>query len=173
MSYKLTKPSSGFLSSVCLSCSVQFSYSVISDSAEIPNEVIGTHKKKNDNSLEEEGNGNPLQCPCLENPRDRGAWWAAVCGIAQSQTRLMWLSSSSSRGHWYLFCFQLQVTWIFRTTTSFLLAILVSPLVLTPQNPIIPVVFMSSHLKNINSCCNFLPTVKKHHKNLKIWGLLS
>ena len=35
-----------------------------------------------------EGNGNPLQCSCLENPRDGGAWWAAVCGVAQSQTRL-------------------------------------------------------------------------------------
>ena len=33
-----------------------------------------------------EGNGNPLQCSCLENPRDRGAWWAAVCGVAQSRT---------------------------------------------------------------------------------------
>ena len=41
------------------------------------------------------GNGNPLQCPCLENPRDRGAWWAAVYGVAQSRTRLKWLSSSS------------------------------------------------------------------------------
>ena len=44
-----------------------------------------------------EGNGNPLQCFCLENPRDGEAWWAAVCGVAQSQTRLKWLSSSSSR----------------------------------------------------------------------------
>ena len=35
-----------------------------------------------------EGNGNPLQCSCMENPRDRGAWWAAVYGVAQSQTRL-------------------------------------------------------------------------------------
>ena len=35
-----------------------------------------------------EGNGNPLQCSCLENPRDRGAWWAAVCWVTQSQTRL-------------------------------------------------------------------------------------
>ena len=35
-----------------------------------------------------EGNGNPLQCSCLENPRDGGAWWEAVCGVAQSQTRL-------------------------------------------------------------------------------------
>ena len=35
-----------------------------------------------------EGNGNPLQCSCLENPRDGGAWWAAVCGVAQSRTRL-------------------------------------------------------------------------------------
>ena len=42
-----------------------------------------------------EGNGNPLQCSCLENPRDEEAWWAAVCGVAQSQTRLKQLSSSS------------------------------------------------------------------------------
>ena len=43
-----------------------------------------------------EGNGNPLQCSCLENPRDGGSWWAAIYGVAQSQTRLKWLSSSSS-----------------------------------------------------------------------------
>ena len=42
-----------------------------------------------------EGNGNPLQCSCLENPRDGGAWWAAVYGVAQSWTRLKRLSSSS------------------------------------------------------------------------------
>ena len=39
-----------------------------------------------------EGNGNPVQCSCLENPRDRGAWWAAVYGVAQSWTRLKRLS---------------------------------------------------------------------------------
>ena len=43
-----------------------------------------------------EGNGNPLQCSCLENPRDRGAWWAAIYGVAQSQTQLKQLSNSSS-----------------------------------------------------------------------------
>ena len=43
-----------------------------------------------------EGNGNPLQCSCLENPRDGGAWWAAIYGVAQSRTRLKQLSSSSS-----------------------------------------------------------------------------
>ena len=42
-----------------------------------------------------EGNGNPLQCSCLENPRHGGAWWAAVYGVAQSWTRLKQLSSSS------------------------------------------------------------------------------
>ena len=41
-----------------------------------------------------EGNGNPLQCSCLENPRDGGAWWAAICGVAQSRTWLKRLSSS-------------------------------------------------------------------------------
>ena len=48
-----------------------------------------------------EGNGNPLQCPCLGNPRDGGAWWAAVYGVAQSPTRLKRLSSSSAQeGGW-------------------------------------------------------------------------
>ena len=41
-----------------------------------------------------EDNGSPLQCSCLENPRDEGAWWAAVCGVAQNRTRLKRLSSS-------------------------------------------------------------------------------
>ena len=40
-----------------------------------------------------EGNGNPLQCSCLENPRDGGAWWAVIYGVAQSRTRLKRLSS--------------------------------------------------------------------------------
>ena len=43
-----------------------------------------------------EWDGNPLQCSCLENPRDGGAWWAAIYGIAQSRTRLKQLSSTSS-----------------------------------------------------------------------------
>ena len=43
-----------------------------------------------------EGNGNPLQYSCLENPRDRRACWPAIYGVTQSQTRLKWLSSSSS-----------------------------------------------------------------------------
>ena len=50
-----------------------------------------------------EGNGNPLQCSCLENPRDGGAWWAAVCGVTQSRTWLKRLSSSSS--------FNFRVSW--------------------------------------------------------------
>ena len=41
-----------------------------------------------------EGNGNPLQCSCPENPRDGGACWAAVCGVPQSRTQLKWLSST-------------------------------------------------------------------------------
>ena len=41
-----------------------------------------------------EGNGNPLQCSCLENSRDSGAWWAAVYGVAQSRIQLKWLSCS-------------------------------------------------------------------------------
>ena len=46
-----------------------------------------------------EGNGNPLQYSCLENPRDRGSWWAALYGVAQSRTRLEWLSLARSIRH--------------------------------------------------------------------------
>ena len=49
-----------------------------------------------------EGNGNPLQCSCLENPRDRGAWWAAVYRVAPSQTQLKRLSSSSSTASFWI-----------------------------------------------------------------------
>ena len=54
-----------------------------------------------------EGNGKPLQCSCLENPRDGGAWWAAIYGVAQSWTQLKQLSSSSSM----LCCFS--YVWLF------------------------------------------------------------
>ena len=46
-----------------------------------------------------EGNGNPLPRSCLENPRDGGAWWAAIYGVAQSRTRLKQLSSSSKESY--------------------------------------------------------------------------
>ena len=49
-----------------------------------------------------EGNNNPLQCFCLENPRDVGAWWAAIYGVTQSWTRLKWLSNSSRSSHFIL-----------------------------------------------------------------------
>ena len=48
-----------------------------------------------------EGNGNPLQCSCLENPRDGGAWWAAICGVAQSWTRLKQLGGSIGAGVYF------------------------------------------------------------------------
>ena len=61
-----------------------------------------------------EGNGNPLQCSCLENPRDRGAWWAAVYGVTQSRTLLKWLSSSnSSRLIHIVFSLELKKIYIF------------------------------------------------------------
>src|SRR5574337_718718 len=55
-----------------------------------------------------EGNGNPLQCSCLENPRDGGAWWASVCGVAQSLTRLKRLSSNSSSS-WHFMSWDLNL----------------------------------------------------------------
>ena len=61
-----------------------------------------------------EGNGNPLQYSCLENPRDRGAWWAAIYGVSQSRTRLKWLnsSSSSSREAWWAAVHGVTKNWI-------------------------------------------------------------
>ena len=53
-----------------------------------------------------EGNGNPLQCSCLENPRDGGAWWAAVYEVTQSWSRPTWLSSSTAE---YTIHFQVKV----------------------------------------------------------------
>ena len=50
-----------------------------------------------------EGNGNPLQCSCLENPRDRRAWWAAIYGVTESRTRLKQLSSNSSSQHSHIY----------------------------------------------------------------------
>ena len=53
----------------------------------------------------EEGNGIPLQCSCLENPRDGGPWWAAVYGLAQSRTRLKWCSRRKIKDmfiQWYM-----------------------------------------------------------------------
>ena len=49
-----------------------------------------------------EGNGSPLQCSCLENPRDGGAWWAAVYGVAQSRTQLKRLSSSRNNFEFHI-----------------------------------------------------------------------
>ena len=54
-----------------------------------------------------EGNGNPLQCSCLENPRDGRAWWAAIYGVAQSRTQLKRLSSSSSSTRHVILLFNL------------------------------------------------------------------
>ena len=59
-----------------------------------------------------EGNGNPLQCSCLENIRDGGAWWAVVYGVAQSWTRLERLSSSSSSSPKYFIIFVAMVNGI-------------------------------------------------------------
>ena len=57
-----------------------------------------------------EGNGNPFQCSCLENPRDGGAWWAAVYGVSQSRTQPKGLSSSSSSSSMLLMIYNYTLT---------------------------------------------------------------
>ena len=68
-----------------------------------------------------EGNGNPLQCSCLENPRDRGAWWPAICGVAQSRTRPKRLCSISNVQKFQLF----YITNIFQHPASLIVASIV------------------------------------------------
>ena len=72
----------------------QFSFQ--SQRKAMPKNAQTTAQLHSSHTLVGKGNGTPLQYSCLENPRDRGAWWAAVYGVAQSQTRLKRLSSSSS-----------------------------------------------------------------------------
>ena len=82
-----------------------------------------------------EGNGNLLQCSCLENPRDGGAWWAAVYGVTQSQTQLKELSSSSSSSIliWKLY-FNSLITTLKHLTFMFNKTKLISILVLLLNN---------------------------------------
>ena len=80
-----------------------------------------------------EGNGNPLQCSCLEKPRDGGAWWAAVYGIAQSRTRLKRLSSSSSLSSYSEVLAGAERSWAM--VGSWLDGVEPEPPSLTPQTP--------------------------------------
>ena len=73
-----------------------------------------------------EGNGNPLQCSCLENPRDGGAWWAATYGVAQSRTWLKRLSSRSSNNP--------EISFVWFHTDRFLPGFLRSPTILHSQD---------------------------------------
>ena len=65
-----------------------------------------------------EGNGNPFQCSCLENPRNRGAWWAAIYGVTQSQIQLTWLSSSSIIIQWPVKTIARKHMWFSKPSTS-------------------------------------------------------
>ena len=78
-----------------------------------------------------EGNGNPLWYSCLENPRDGGAWWAAVYGAAQNRTRLKRLSSSSSSLR--AFMHMIQYYWYYYNMTVFLLVTQLRQTLLQPH----------------------------------------
>ena len=82
-----------------------------------------------------EGNGNPLQCSCLENPRDGGAWWASVYGVAQSRTRLKRLSSSSSSisKSYYYYCHDI--------TTAINISTIITMRILLPS-PLLPLLML-------------------------------
>ena len=82
-----------------------------------------------------EGNGNPLQCSCLENPRDGGAWWAAVYGVTQSRTRRKQLSSSSNSIHIIMYNAYICIFTIYNISISV-------QLVLHPVVATVPVIYI-------------------------------
>ena len=120
-----------------------------------------------------EGNGNPLQCSCLENPRDGGAWWAAVYGVAQSQTRLKWLSSSSR----YILLLTIEMLWfiintylvIWMSKYVFLIYILFQPIVPVSLLPK-PSEFPSDESSGSIFCYNHWSLVSfwKHFRAIKM-----
>ena len=110
-----------------------------------------------------EGNGSPLQCSCLENPRDRGAWWAAVYGVAQSRTRLKQLSSSSSidkrRYLWLALSSVLVVVGVLVESVSVIINLKqLQELVLSPLHKPIPLC-VKLHLKSLQAASSYL-----HHR---------
>ena len=97
-----------------------------------------------------EGNGNPLQCSCLENPRDRGAWWAAICGVSQSWTWLKRLSGSSSNNYfktlwWFLRYIHMNQPWVPHPDPPSNLP----PHLITQSHPSAPALSTLSHASNL------------------------
>ena len=105
-----------------------------------------------------EGNGNPLQCSCLENPRDGGAWLAAVYGVAQSQTRLKRLSSSSR-----LFCR------ILRRWIRYVIMRLAKPTECTPPG-VNPSVNCGPWWRRVSAGPRAPPGVESDQQRWGLWG---
>ena len=117
-----------------------------------------------------EGNSNPLQCSCLENPRDWGAWWAAVFGVAQSRTRLKRLSSSSSSvsplADWKLDMFYfLWLRWICQDQLPFLTQ-LQFPLTETPAKR------TAAAAKSLQSCLTLCDPIDGSPPGSSVPGIL-
>ena len=107
-----------------------------------------------------EGNGNPLQCSCLENPRDGGAWRAAIYGVAQSQTRLKRLSSSSSNHLAEASPLPLDVEYLFLLWSNILL-------LMVDQQQIVILKFLQ---EKMSACPSTLPSWRAlNHKGLVKW----
>ena len=125
-----------------------------------------------------EGNGNPLQYSCLENPRDGGAWWAAIYRVSQSQTRLKWLSSSMYTAKWfsyiYIFSFRFfhiinyyKILIVTCAISRSLLFMYSSAYLLTPNIQFIPplLVLLKSivHIAIYSLCCTFYRFWQMHN----------
>ena len=111
------------------------------------------------------GNGNLLQCSCLENPKDGGAWWAAIYGVAQSRTRMTWLSSSSNLfllSHLFFPFFLLSPLPLCLTSSSYFFCsfsyFLLPPFLLFPS--------VSSFCCGYKNCCMCVCTESQAHYSL-------
>ena len=118
-----------------------------------------------------EGNGNPLQCSCLENPRDGGAWWAAVYGVAQSRIRLKRLSSSSRyKGKTILHCISFQHFWSWRDLIVVGLALSKTRFFLTANEQWTKTSHTHTHTHSTSRCSGFLTGVHTQHQTTPFPG---
>ena len=114
-----------------------------------------------------EGNGNPLQCSCLENPRDREAWWAAIYGVAQSRTQLKRLSSSSSSMCTYIYVYaRVHIPTYIQSVSHCALSFMPYLFLLTINQNTYLACFLHKYLREI-----FLQYIRKWHHHFLSWAV--
>ena len=123
-----------------------------------------------------EGNGNPLQCSCLENPWDGGAGWAAIYGVAQSRTWLKWLSSSSSNAG-FIISLLIWLSLAISVNHIFILPTIQSPRASLLRPPLLLAAELIQKLRKIISsmsvCLFILSPLPQDEDSDRYWGKVS